>query len=261
MSCREPGSAAGSRPRRRASHASTRTITSRSSSAAGLIRKVGERADRQLRRLAVPDRGARPSSSRAAPPGPMIDGCDRDARAALAREPRRTSASGWAATPPSCSTGPPSTASEIASAAVEAEVRLRRRGQHATAFLRDYLAAVGPAARRSTAPASGAPYRVALAVYPRPRRSTTVTDRDREGVHRRRQAERGRGPPFADGDERSQLGSDDLRDRPRRRQAASGGRSARDRSATGEVDARQSPRSLLRQHGGRRSRTTSPRSP
>jgi DNA-binding transcriptional ArsR family regulator len=58
-------------------------------------------------------------------------------------------------------------AEEIASAAVEAEVRFGSEADRA-AFLDEYLAAVGPLLRRYGTAAAGTPYRVALAAYPDP---------------------------------------------------------------------------------------------
>jgi DNA-binding transcriptional ArsR family regulator len=58
-------------------------------------------------------------------------------------------------------------AEEIASAAIEAEVRFGSEADRA-AFLDEYLAAVGPLLRRYGTAAAGTPYRVALAAYPDP---------------------------------------------------------------------------------------------
>jgi DNA-binding transcriptional ArsR family regulator len=55
---------------------------------------------------------------------------------------------------------------KVASAAVEAEVRFAD-DEARSAFMRDYLAALGPLLKKHGA-AGGAPYRVAVAVYPDP---------------------------------------------------------------------------------------------
>ena len=57
-------------------------------------------------------------------------------------------------------------AEEIASAAVEADVRFASEADRAS-FLKDYLAAIGPLLSRYGTKA-GSPYRVALAVFPDP---------------------------------------------------------------------------------------------